>query len=30
MTLGTGARRMLPRLIDAFSRHVVERAAAGA
>jgi hypothetical protein len=25
--LGTGARRMLPRLIDAFSHHVVARAA---
>lgn len=26
MTLGTGARRMLPRLVDAFSDHVVQRA----
>lgn len=28
MTLGTGARRMLPRLVNAFSEHVVQRAAA--
>jgi hypothetical protein len=28
MTLGVGARRMLPQLVDAFSRHVVERASA--
>jgi hypothetical protein len=27
MTLGTGARRMLPRLVDAFSDHVVRRTA---
>ncbi len=26
VTLGTGARRMLPQLIDAFSDHVVRRA----
>jgi hypothetical protein len=26
MTLGTGARRMLPQLVDAFSGHVVRRA----
>jgi hypothetical protein len=26
MTLGTGARRMLPQLISAFSAHVVQRA----
>lgn len=26
MTLGTGARRMLPQLVDAFSDHVVRRA----
>jgi hypothetical protein len=26
MTLGTGARRILPQLVDAFSAHVVERA----
>jgi uncharacterized protein YndB with AHSA1/START domain len=28
MTLGTGARRMLPQLVDAFSDYVVSRAAA--
>ncbi|HEY8172155.1 MAG TPA: SRPBCC family protein [Dehalococcoidia bacterium] len=28
MTLGTGARRMLPQLVDAFSDHVVRRASA--
>jgi hypothetical protein len=28
VTLGMGARRMLPRLIDAFSQHVIARAAA--
>ena len=27
MTLGTGARRMLPELVDAFTAHVVRRAA---
>jgi hypothetical protein len=27
MTLGTGARRVLPQLVDAFSDHVVRRAA---
>lgn len=26
MTLGTGARRILPQLVDAFSAHVVRRA----
>jgi hypothetical protein len=26
LTMGTGARRMLPQLVDAFSRHVVARA----
>ncbi len=26
MTLGTGARRLLPQLIDAFSAHVIARA----
>jgi hypothetical protein len=26
LTMGTGARRMLPDLVDAFSRHVVARA----
>jgi hypothetical protein len=25
MTLGAGARRMLPRLVDAFTDHVIER-----
>jgi hypothetical protein len=29
MTFGAGARRMLPRLIDAFNQHVVERASRG-
>ena len=28
MTLGTGARRILPQLVDAFSDHVVRRSAA--
>jgi len=28
MTLGPGARRMLPQLVDAFSDHVVRRASA--
>lgn len=28
MSLGTGARRMLPQLVDAFSEHVVRRARA--
>lgn len=30
VTLGSGARRMLPQLIDAFSDHVVRRASNGA
>ena len=29
MTLGTGARRILPQLVDAFSAHVVRRASEG-
>ena len=28
MTLGTGVRRLLPQLVDAFTEHVVERVAA--
>ncbi len=29
MTLGSGVRRMLPQLVDAFSDHVIERVARG-